>query len=134
MAALSCLTIDPVHIRTPNDALVLFEELADGRDERCGFAYLDPEWRLLGSRQTPPGTAHGVEVSLRDVIADVLALGATAVVMAHNHPGGDLSPSAADIAVTRRLVAGLEAIDVRLIDHLVIGRDGYLSMRATGLL
>lgn len=123
-----------VAIRTAADVRALFATLATEAAERCGFAYLDPEWMLLGVRETEIGTAHGIGVPLRDVIADVLALGACAMVMVHNHPTGDLSPSAADVAVTRRLVAGLEAIDVRLADHVVIGPDGYASMRELGFL
>lgn len=134
MATTPSSTCDDRHIRDAPDACALFAELAEAPLERCGFAYLDPEWRLLGTRHTPAGHAHGVAVPLRDVVRDVLELEASAVVMAHNHPAGDPTPSAADLAVTRRLLGALEALDVRLVDHVVLAGARWASMRGMGLL
>ena len=131
--ALSC-AVERRIVRDAPAACVLFAALADSPLERCGFAYLDPEWRLLGQRETPFGHASGVAVPLRAVIGDVLALGAAAVVMAHNHPGRDTRPSEADLAVTRRLIGALDALDVRLVDHLVVAGARWSSMRRMGLL
>ena len=112
----------------------MFAALAEAPLEQCGIAYLDPEWRLLGLRYSPSGRADGVAVPLRDIVRDVLALDAAAVVLAHNHPGGDPAPSEADLAVTRRLLHALDALDVRLVDHVVLAGVRWSSMRALGLL
>lgn len=112
----------------------MFADLTDAPLEQCGIAYLDPKWRLLGLRRTLPGHAGGVAVPLRDIVRDVLALDATAVVLAHNHPRGDPTPSAADLAMTRRLLDALDALDVRLVDHVVLAGVRWSSMRALGLL
>ena len=122
------------YVRDAAEACALFAALAEARVEHCGFAYLDPEWRLLGTRETASGHVDGVRVPLRDVVRDVLDLDATAVVMVHNHPAGDPTPSAADRAVTRRLLAALEALDVRLVDHVVLAGSRRASMREMGLL
>ena len=112
----------------------MFAGLAEAPLEQCGIAYLDPEWRLLGLRYSPSGQSDGVAVPLRDIVRDVLALDAAAVVMAHNHPRGDPAPSEADLAVTRRLLHALDALDVRLVDHVVLAGVRWSSMRALGLL
>ena len=120
-------------IRSADAVRALFAGMADAAEERCGFAYLDPEWRLLGTRESTVGTATSAPVPLRDVIGDVLRLDAAALAMAHNHPAGDPCPSAADLAATRRLMVVLEALEVRLVDHLVLAGDRFVSMRELGL-
>jgi DNA repair protein RadC len=76
----------------------------------------------------------GVRVEVRTVAADALAFGARAVVMAHNHPSGDARPSGDDRLLVRRLARALDALEVRLLDHLVLTRDGYSSLRGLGML
>lgn len=112
----------------------LFAPLADGDREVLGFAYLDPEWRLLGMRHSVPGSADAVDLPLRDVARDAISFGAAQVVMAHNHPSGDPTPSRADIAATRRLAAALDTIGVGLAEHLVLATGGVASLREQGLL
>ena len=111
-----------------------FAALAELPYEVAAFAYLDPEWRVLGMRHRSSGLRDEVAITLRDVVADVLAFDAAAVVMAHNHPSGDASPSPADYAVTRRIARTLSAIGVRLVDHLVFVPGGCHSFRERGLL
>jgi len=67
------------------------------------------------------------------ITRDVLLLAARAVLIAHNHPDGDARPSAADLAMTRRLSQGLAALDVALLDHLIVTRAGIVSLREQGL-
>lgn len=114
--------------------IALFEPIATVREEVAVFAYLDPEWRLLGMRHVPSGLADAVTIPLREIVTDALAFDCTAVVMAHNHPSGDPTPSDADYAFTRRLAYGLDLVGVRLFDHLVLARDGCESFRRRGLL
>ncbi|WP_294252520.1 JAB domain-containing protein [uncultured Sphingomonas sp.] len=115
-------------------ARALFGGLAEARSEIAAFAYLARDGRLLGMRHMHGGEVDAVDVPVRQVVADALAFDAAGVVMAHNHPSGDPQPSAADRATTRRLLVALDPVDVRLLDHLVIGSDHVVSFRALGWL
>ena len=83
-------------------------------------------------RHVAGGRDH-VAISIRTVAADALGFGAVAVVMAHNHPSGDATPSARDVAFTRALAAGLRTLEVVLLDHLVIAGEQATSLRAQGV-
>lgn len=109
-------------------ALALFRALGSARREVVGLAYLDPNRRVLGLRHIV-GTRDRVDVSVRGIVADALAFDAVAVVMAHNHPSGDARPSERDLAFTRALARGLAAVEVELLDHLVMAGEAATSIR-----
>jgi DNA repair protein RadC len=125
---------DRLRVADAAAAHALFAPLAAERVEVAAFAYLDPEWRLLGLRHARSGGATAIDVPLRAVATDVLALDCAAVVMAHNHPSGDAAPSAADRALTKRLARALDALDVQLADHFILAGARITSFRALGLL
>ena len=108
--------------------------LADADREVAVFAYLGAGGDLVGVRHVGEGERGAITVMLRSVAADTLAFDARAVLMAHNHPGGEPYFSRDDIAVTRRIAIALEALGVRLVDHLVIARTGFASLSAAGLI
>ncbi|WP_205007868.1 JAB domain-containing protein [Sphingosinithalassobacter portus] len=112
----------------------LFRPIAEAREELAVFAYLDAEGNLLGMRHTPGESRDSCAIPVRDVAADALAFGAHAVVMAHNHPSGDPTPSRADREATNGLARALGPLDIRLVDHLVLARGGAVSFRALGWL
>ena len=115
-------------------AQALFAPLLGRATETAMFAYLDASQRLLGLRHASSGQCDAMEFSIRDVVADALAFDAAAMVVAHNHPSGDPTPSAADRQATARLARALDPIGVRLIDHLVLADRGVTSFRTLGLL
>jgi len=80
------------------------------------------------------GTVDGASVQPREVVRAALADGAAAVILVHNHPSGVAEPSRADVRITARLKAGLELVDVRLLDHLVVGDRVVTSLAERGLL
>ncbi len=127
------LAADPYILDLPA-ARALFGRLAEARAEIAGFAYLARNGRLLGMRHMQGDHVDLVDIPVRRIVADALAFDAAAMVMAHNHPSGDPTPSAADRATTRRLLVALEPVQVRLLDHLVLARDGMASFRALGWL
>ena len=124
----------PRRITDPAAAGALFAGLALEKAEVAAFAYLGGDQRLLGLRHARAELPDRIELPIRAIVADVLALDALAVVMAHNHPSGDPTPSAADREVTRMLARALSPLGVRLVDHLVLAKGGSTSFCALGLL
>ncbi|MGV8931663.1 MAG: RadC family protein [Luteimonas sp.] len=94
--------------------------------------FLDTRHRALAFEELFRGTVDGAEVHPREVVRRALAHNAAAVIVGHNHPSGSAEPSAADRAVTARLKQALALVDVRLLDHFVIGDGAPLSLAARG--
>lgn len=105
-----------------------------GRDrEFFTVVLLDTRHRVLHIEDLFAGTIDGAEVHPREVVKAALLHNAAAVIVGHNHPSGNPEPSAADRAVTARLKQSLALVDVRLLDHFVVGADGpAVSMAARG--
>lgn len=103
--------------------------------EREVFAalFLNSKHEVLGYEELFFGTVDGAEIHPREVVKAALRKNATAIIVAHNHPSGSPEPSAADRAVTARLKQALATVDVRLLDHFVIGHGAPMSMAARGL-
>lgn len=95
--------------------------------------FLDSSLRLLAFEELFRGTLAQSSVYPREVVIRALALGAGSVIFAHNHPSGVAEPSRADELVTERLKAALALVDVRVIDHLIVGEASVLSMAERGL-
>ena len=94
--------------------------------------FLDARHRALAFEELFHGTVDGAEVHPREVVRRALAHNAAAVIAGHNHPSGNPEPSAADRAVTARLKQSLSLVDVRLLDHFVIGDGAPVSLAARG--
>ena len=133
MAMLQPIPLPP-RIADPAAASALFASLAQEAVEVAAFAYLDGNQRLLGMRHARSAWTTMLDLPIRNVAADALAFDAAAVVMAHNHPSGDPTPSEADKDSTRMLVRALHVLDVRLLDHLVVTPRATTSFRTLGLL
>jgi DNA repair protein RadC len=101
--------------------------------ETLRIIHFDPLRRVLAVAEYA-GEATRVVLPLRAVIGEALRLGTTGLLLSHNHPSGDPTPSAADIATTQKLMRAAEALGIRVHDHLVIGADRRVSFRAAGLL
>lgn len=96
--------------------------------------YLDNRHRVLAFEELFRGTIDGANVYPREVVRACLKRNAAAVIFAHNHPSGVAEPSGADRDITQRLREALRLIDVRVLDHLVIGSGAPVSMAARGLI
>lgn len=120
-------------LRTPGTVAKHFAPILAGAVEIAAVGFLDPEWRLLGTSQFT-GSARSVSPSIRRIVRDALAFDAVSAVLVHSHPVGSLSPSPADLAFTRRLATTLRAVDVALVDHLILGGDAAISLREQGML
>jgi len=100
--------------------------------EVFGCLYLDTRHQILACEDLFFGTIDGAEVAPREVVKRGLLLNAAAVIAFHNHPSGNLEPSAADRAVTARLKQALALVDIRLLDHLVVSASGFTSLASRG--
>ncbi len=96
--------------------------------------YLDNRHRVLRFDEMFRGTIDGTSVYPREVVKEALAVNAAAVILAHNHPSGVAEPSQADERITRRLKSALELVDIRLLDHFIIGDGKTTSMASRGLM
>lgn len=112
----------------------LFASLAEQPHEQLDLAWFDAAQELLAVDRTTSGLNDRVSVALRPIVARGLALGASSLVLAHNHPSGCPKPSDQDYAFTRRLAQILAALDIKLNDHLILVKAGCFSFRAAGLL
>ena len=102
------------------------------RNENVFLLCLDAKCRVLCCRQLTEGSVNSANLSVRQVVEVALGVGATSVVLAHNHPSGIALPSGEDILSTRRIAAALEAVDVTLVDHIVVSDGDYVSMVQSG--
>jgi DNA repair protein RadC len=96
--------------------------------------FLDAQLRLVAMETLFHGTLTATTVHPREVVKRALALGAAAVVLAHNHPSGVAEPSRADESLTRHLAQALALVDVRVVDHFIVGAGEVLSFAERGLL
>ena len=102
--------------------------------EVFGMITLDNRHRVIDYVELFRGTIDGAAVYPREVMKEVLHLNASAVIFSHNHPSGIAEPSDADIAITRKLSDALALIDVRVLDHFIIGYNCSTSLAERGLL
>jgi DNA repair protein RadC len=105
----------------------------DDRTEHLWVAHVDDQARCIHLSRHD-GDDGGARLPLRQVIADAAIHGSAGLIIAHNHPSGDPTPSASDRQLTRRLALAGEAVDLAVIDHLVIAGKQCRSMREMGLL
>lgn len=121
--------------REPSAACEYFRAKLGAQDREVFAAImLDSRHRLIEYSELFFGTIDGAEVHPREVAKYALRVNAAAVIVAHNHPSGEVAPSAADRAVTARLKQALSLIDVRLLDHVIVSGCESLSMAKHGCL
>jgi len=102
--------------------------------ERVRILYLDTKNRLIDDHHLADGTIDEASLHPREVIRRAMDVGAAALILVHNHPSGNPEPSRADIEITRRIAEAGRILGVTVHDHVVIGREGHVSLRAKGLI
>jgi DNA repair protein RadC len=112
----------------------LHAAMAHSRVEEVRILFLNAKNRLIANEALWQGSVDEASVHVREVIARAIALGATAVIIVHNHPSGDPTPSQQDIRLTRDLVEAGRHMKVTVHDHVIVGAQGRTSMRAMGLI
>jgi len=102
--------------------------------EHFRVLFLNRKNQIIADEVKQTGTVDHVPVYPREVVKRALELGATAIILVHNHPSGDHEPSDGDITMTRELIRAAKALDIMIHDHLIISKTGYTSFKALGIL
>ncbi len=102
--------------------------------ERVRVLYLDARNRLILDHLVGDGTIDEAAIHPREVIRKAFDIGATALILVHNHPSGSPEPSRADIQITQRIAEAGRLLGVTVHDHVIVGREGHVSLRAKGLI
>jgi DNA repair protein RadC len=123
-------------IRSPGDAAQLLQPVLAGREQEYLYVLLlDTRNRVIGPpREIYHGSLNTSLIRIGELFQAAIRANAAAIVVAHNHPSGDPSPSPEDVAVTRSVVEAGKLLDIELLDHLVIGQAGrFVSLKERGL-
>ncbi|MDQ3695588.1 MAG: DNA repair protein RadC [Chloroflexota bacterium] len=121
-------------IASPDDIVTLVQiEMAALSQEQLRVVLLDTKNRVLAIRTVYQGSVNSAQIRVAEVFRDAIRHNAVAIVAVHNHPSGDPTPSAADVAVTAELARAGALLDIELLDHLVIGDGRWVSLRRLGL-
>lgn len=123
-------------VLTSYDAIIEYCRAASGYKDREEFRviFLNAKNRIIGEEVQQRGSVNAVAIHPGEVMRSAVLKGATALILVHNHPSGDVTPSRADIEVTRKIAEALSAVDIRLIDHFIVSKNLVFSFNDHGLL
>lgn len=125
----------PITIHGPEDAAdYARQQLAMETKEHFCILLLNTKNHIIGWHVISIGNLTGTVVHPREVFAPAIVHHAASIILSHNHPSGDPSPSREDIAVTQRLVKSGQILDIAVLDHIIIGGSRFVSMKEKGLL
>jgi len=119
-------------IREAQDVLPFIQQIRDKRQEYFVCLSLNGANEVIESRVVTVGLLDSNQVHPREVFADPISDRAASVILAHNHPSGTLEASPEDLALTKRLVRAGEILGIKVLDHLIVTRNGHLSLKQTG--
>jgi DNA repair protein RadC len=121
-------------VRSPADvAQLLMAEMSHLEQEHFRVLYLDTRNRLIGTETVYVGSLNASHIRVGEVFRDAIKRNCAAIIVVHNHPSGDPTPSPEDVEVTRQLVTAGNLLDIEVLDHLVIGQQRFVSLRERGL-
>ena len=109
-------------------------KLAHYEFEVFSVLFLDNRHKVISYEELFRGSIDGASIYPREVVKRALSLNAAAVIFAHNHPSGEAEPSQSDKQITRRLIDALQLVDIRVLDHIIIGGSDNVSMAQRGMI
>lgn len=122
-------------VKSSHDAFeLLFPYMTELDHEEFWIIYLNNSNGVMHKSQISKGGITGTLVDVRLVLKQALELGAVALILAHNHPSGNLKPSRADKQLTQKLKIAASALDIKVLDHLIMAQENYLSFADEGIL
>jgi DNA repair protein RadC len=121
-------------VRSPGDAAALIMlDMAALEQEHMRVLLLDTRNRVIAITEVYKGSLNTSMIRVAELFRDAIRQNCAAVILAHNHPSGDPTPSPEDIAVTKQVVEAGKLLDIEVLDHLVIGQQRYVSLKERGL-
>lgn len=120
-------------VRNPNDLARLMSSMSYLEDEHLKVVLLDTKNRVLDKKEVCCGSLNMAAVRVGEVYREPVRQNAAAIILVHNHPSGDPTPSPEDVRLTATVRDAGEMLSIELLDHLVIGRRGHVSLRERGL-
>ena len=122
-------------VGSATDMLEFLRSSLEGQErERFLVIFFDNQHRVLHTSEMFSGTLNSVEVHPREIVREALKRNAAAVILAHNHPSGVAEPSRSDRGITQQVIDACTLMHIRVLDHIVIGRDEYVSFAERGWL
>lgn len=129
------LDISKISIKSPKDVFnILKEELKLERKEILKVIVLNNKNKILNMVNVAEGTQNSVSAEPKEVLTEAIRLGAMGIILTHNHPSGDPTPSKQDILYTNRVFEAANILGIQLLDHIIIGDEKYISLREMGKL
>jgi len=124
----------PRVVTRPRDVVAICQAIRDASVETLAVLALDAGGRLLGQELVAEGPVFHVAVSPGEVFRTAIVARANSIVLAHNHPSGNVRPSPEDLAFTRRMVGAAELLGVHVIDHVIVARRAFFSFWEGGMI
>lgn len=121
-------------LRCAADVAAAFADIIEREQEEFWIVYLDVRSRMFGRTMIARGSQTKCLVDPKDIFRGAICAGAISILLVHNHPSGDPSPSREDHEITRRLKLAGELLGLPIVDHVVIGTEGYTSFQESGWL
>lgn len=124
----------PPTISCPTDVVALLgEEMSTLIQEQLRILLLDTKNHVLGCELVYQGTIHSISIRAAEVLRPAILVNAPAIIVVHNHPSGDPTPSDEDLLATGRLMAAGDTVDIQVLDHIILGSEGrYVSVQERG--
>ncbi|MDY7989852.1 DNA repair protein RadC [Paenibacillus polymyxa] len=122
------------YIRKPEDAFLLCSDLMEFAQEHFIVFLLNTKNRVISRKVISVGGLNSAVVHPREVFRAAIESSTASILCVHNHPSGDPTPSREDISVTKRLVEAGKVIGIDVLDHVVVGRDGWVSLKQQGMM
>ncbi len=121
-------------VTSPADAAnLLMAEMGGEEQEQIRTLLLDTKHRVIGSSMVYKGNVNTAVVRLAEIFRDAVRANCVAIIVAHNHPSGDPSPSDDDVRITKDIIEAGKLLQIEVLDHLVIGQQGFISLKERGL-
>lgn len=109
-------------------------DMAHLRHERVRVLFMDTKNRLISDEVLSEGTLDEAAIHPRTVVKQALDLGAASLILVHNHPSGSPEPSRADVQITNRIAEAGQLLGITVLDHVIIGKEGHVSLKSRGLI
>lgn len=126
--------LERARLETAGDIASLVSDMASLSQEHVRVILLDAGRRVLATPTLYMGTVNMTVLRVAEVFREAIISGSPAIILAHNHPSGDPTPSPEDVELTRALANAGRLLDIALLDHIIVGQERWISMREQGLL